>query len=81
MDRNTRFAFVKPFWEGVVDVMGLLPLEIEHVFISDRAQVFESRGLREWAARRDMVVKPAVLYHFESNGLAELFELRIFINM
>ena len=86
IDRNTRYAFAKACGEKASDVIRLLSqkaFENTQVVISDRARVFESKELRDWAAKSKIVIKPGSAYHPESNGLAErlIRDLKMYISM
>lgn len=86
IDRKSRFAAAKVGKENsqsVIDLLSQKLFENTKVIITDKAKVFESKQLKEWADRRGIVINTGSPYNPQSNGLAErlIRDLKMFMSM
>lgn len=86
VDRNTRYAAAQAGKESAETIIKLLEQDLfksVKVIRSDRARVFESKRLKEWASSRGITLRVGTPYHPESNGLAErlIKDLKIYLKL
>lgn len=86
IDRNTRFAAARAGGQSAHAIKTLLRSQAfrdTKKIVSDHARVFESVELKDWAAKKGIVIEMGSPYNQQSNGLAErlIRDIKTFMSM